>query len=239
MPVALSVDALRMQLGTRIVPASDPLFGARGAPLRVLALDWPELDALLPDGGLPMGVAELSARHALGGATRVAIAAVRAAQRRDPKAWCAWLDPDATLYGPGLVRAGVDLSRLLVVRPPRDELGRVAVKVVNARAFDVVAVDMDPVPGVEVAPRAPPKKRARGRRALAPEVLVRKLAIAAEEGGASVLLLTDASAPRRAPWPVALRVELARRPDAIGVRVAKDRRGRVALARTWLPLPQT
>ena len=112
-----------------------------------LPLDWPELDAALPDGGLPRGVVELAAPRALGGGTSIALAAVRAAHAKNTKAWCAWVDPEATLYAPGLVSAGVDLARLLVVRPPRGELARVAVKVAASRAFDVIVVDVDPVPG--------------------------------------------------------------------------------------------
>jgi hypothetical protein len=65
------------------------------------------------------------------------------------------------------------------------------------------------------------------------EVLVRKLALAAEPSGATVLLLTDSTRPRAASWPVTLRLELSR-PDVrtLSVLVAKDRRGRVGPART-------
>jgi len=63
------------------------------------------------------------------------------------------------------------------------------------------------------------------RSPLAPraEVLVRKLALAAEPSGATVLLLTDSTRPRAVPWPVSLRLELSR-PDlrTLSVRVAKD-----------------
>ncbi len=69
---------------------------------------------------------------------------------------------------------------------------------------------------------------------------MRKLALAAEPSGATVLLLTDASKPRAATWPVALRLELSRpEPGSLAVRVAKDRRGRVGLARTVPFLPVT
>jgi hypothetical protein len=156
------------------------------------------------------------------------LAAVRAAHARDARAWCAWIDPEATLYGPGAAMAGVDLARLLVIRPPRAELARVAVKVAASGAFDVIAIDLDPVPGA--VPRAAPS-RSRAR-SWPPEVLVRKLALLADEGGATILLLTDSTKPRAVPWPVALRLEIARAPESIAVRVAKDRRGRVGLAKT-------
>jgi recombination protein RecA len=202
-------------------PSASPLDGR-------LSLSWPGLGDVLPDGALPRGVVELAAPRALGGSTRLALAAVRAGQGRGADAWCAWLDPEGTLYGPALVAAGVDLARLLVVRPPRAQLGRVAVRTLGSGAFEVLVVDYDPVPGA-AAP-----ERAEGRRkSWAPEVLVRKLALSAEACGATVLLLTDAERPRATPWPVALRLELSRPGrDALTVRVAKDRRGRIGLAKT-------
>jgi protein ImuA len=221
-------------LGSRIESAA-ALGAAEAAESGKLALDWPELDAALPDGGLPRGVVELAAPRALGGSASIAFAAVRAAHARNPRAWCAWVDPESTLYAPGLVGAGVDLTRLLVVHPPRAELARVAVKVAASRAFDVIAIDMDPLPGasagatssLERAPRPRTKKRA-----WPSEVLVRKLALLAWEGGATILLLTDATIPRAVPWPVALRLEVSRSLESIAIRVAKDRRGRGGLAKT-------
>jgi recombination protein RecA len=222
------VEALLEKLGSKLRLAKDT-----ECP-RPLPVDWPELSSALPDGGLPRGVVELAAARSLGGATSLALAAVRAGQQKSEQAWCAWIDPEDTLHAPGVVAAGVDLSRLLVVRPPRALLGKVAVKLVTSGAFEVVAVDVDAVPGA----RAPASK-ARGGKGWAPELLVRKLALAAEPTGATVLLLTDASLPRAAQWPVALRLELSR-PDAhsVAVRVAKDRRGRVGPTKTvpFLPL---
>src|SRR6202042_2376641 len=99
---------------------------------------WPELDRILPDGGMPHAVVEITcAHHAFAGATRVAAAAVSAAQRRDARAWCAWIDSDSTLYAPGLARAGIDLTRLLVMRPPRALATRVTVKAAVSGALGV------------------------------------------------------------------------------------------------------
>jgi recombination protein RecA len=235
MAAAQEIEALLAQLG------SSGLRIAR-APVEVppsLGLNWPELEAVLPDGGLPRGVVELSAPRALGGSTSVALAAVAAGQARGERAFCAWIDPEATLYAPGVVAAGVDLGRLLVVTPPRARLGHIALKVVASGAFEVVVVDMDPVAGAVSAPQALPieghsrKGRSMKGRGWAPELLVRKLALAAEPIGTTVLLLTDASRPRAAAWPVALRLELSRpRIECLSVRVAKDRRGRVGLSKT-------
>jgi hypothetical protein len=228
--MGLPLPELLSLLGTRAQSADSLGQSSESADSARLSLGWPELDAALPDGGLPRGVVELAAPRALGGGTSIALAAMRAAHARSARAWCAWLDPEATLYAPGVAAGGVDLARLLVVRPPRSELARVAVKVTAARAFDVIAIDMDPVGG-EGTGRGEEKKGARGRK-WPPEVLVRKLALLAAEGGAAIVLLTDSTAPRAQPWPVALRLEIARTPDAIALRVAKDKRGRVGLAKT-------
>src|SRR2546425_141580 len=83
------------------------------------------------------------------------------------------------------------------------------------RALDVIVIDMDPIPGEA---RRGARGTARSRKKAWPsEVVVRKLALLAEEGGATIVLLTDARAPRAMPWPVALRLELARSPEAIAV----------------------
>jgi recombination protein RecA len=205
-----------------------------------LTLSWPGLDAVLPDGGLPRGVVELSAPRALGGSTSVALAAVRAGQARAARAWCAWIDPEGTLHAPGVDAAGVDLTRLLVARPPREDLGRIATKMARSGAFEVLVVDVDAVPGAAPSRAKKPGEQPGGRpggasarRGPPPEVMVRKLALATEPTGTTVLLLTDSTRPRTVPWTVALRLELSRpaRGD-LQVRVAKDRRGRIGVVRT-------
>ena len=215
------------------------LEGARGD--RGLALDWPGLDELLPGGALPGGVVELASVGARS-STAFAVRAVRAAHARDAGAWCAWLDPESTLYAPGLLVGGVDLTRLLVVRPPRAELGRVAVKLVTSGAFDVVAVDMDAV-GRDAVERddargSSDSSRTR-RREFPPEVLVRKLALASEDGKTHVLLLTAAekAQARTTSWPVGMRLDVARIPTGFTVTVGKTRspHGRIG-AEVTVPL---
>ena len=176
-----------------------------------------------------------------GGATSIAIAVMRAIHAADSQAWCAWisapLDPphgspnDRTppVHAPALAQANVDLDRLLIVRPSRQALARTVVKVAASGAFDLVIIDAphrNDLSGLrDVSSRtgrggAPPQGKD-GSSAL----VVRKLALAAEECGTSSLLLTSALTPRSVPWPVALRLEVERRPDALAVRVTKDRRG--------------
>jgi hypothetical protein len=196
----------------------------------VLELDWPELERALPDRGLPRGVVEIAAHSRsfskngmwkCSGATSIAIAALRGVHAADPTAWCAWiLSPTVPLlYAPALVQAGVDLSRLLVLRPSSKALARTAVKSAASGAFSLVVVDA-PQPQDLAKKRDGERNRGDGG-----AVAVRKLALAAEESGTTSLLLTSAQSPRSVPWPVALRLEVERRPDALAIRVTKDRRG--------------
>jgi len=203
--------------------------GAMLPSAAVLSLGWPELEKVLPDRGLPRGVTELASPPAKpitkagalrGGATSIAIAAARAVHAADARAWCAWITPsDApSLYAPALDKEGVDLERLLVVRPPSAALARTAIKVMASGAFDLVVIDAQN--GLDGRLGGPKRIKTDG------SVVVRKLALASEEKGATCLVLTNAYESRATPWPVALRVEVERRPEAIAVRVTKDRRGR-------------
>jgi hypothetical protein len=188
-------------------------------PEPALSLTWPELEAALPDGGLPRGVVELSAPYALGGASTIAACAVRSAQARDVRAWCAWIDPEASLYAPGLHARGIDLARLFVIRPARKDLQPIALKCVISSAFDVVVVDLDPIGKA-------------GTRKRNDALFVRKLALGAEKAGTTVLLLVDASAKKSEPWPTTLRLELERTPKSVWVRIGKDRHGRASTSKT-------
>jgi recombination protein RecA len=199
----------------------------------------PELDALLPDRGLLRGgVVELSVAGGAGLATALALAAVRSAQEQARALlssaavpWCAFVDASGTLYAPGVHAAGVDLSRLLVVRPPPDAIGRVSLKLVESNIFSLVVIDT-----VGTLGRSLPSLGNFGR-------VVRRLSMAVDGTPHGVLLLTDENAPRALPLPVAQRLVVARpAPEKLVVRVAKDRRGRVTPPRTlhWTratPLP--
>ncbi|MBS2013460.1 MAG: recombinase A [Deltaproteobacteria bacterium] len=205
---------------------------------KVLSLDWPELEHALPDGGLPRGVIEIAspvvregdAYGMHGGATTIALSAIRAAHAADAKAWCAWVTVAGapSLYAPAVAQASVDLDRLLVVRPDAAALARTVVKVAASGAFDVVVIDAQHPAGLDG--RIPGEgKTSRSR--IDGSVVVRKLALASEEKGTAFLVLTNVYAPRAVPWPVALRLEVERRPEAIALRITKDRRGRSASQR--------
>lgn len=177
-----------------------------------------------------------------GGSTSIAIAAMSATHAADDQAWCAWITPDApstrtqtgasitpSLYAPALAKAGVDLDRLLVLRPPVQALARTVVKAAASGAFALIVIDApdNQVWGRSSAPHqhVGGKNVDGGSRNEGGALVVRKLALAAEESGTTSLLLTNALSPRGTPWPVALRLEVERRPDSLSLRVTKDRRG--------------
>lgn len=247
-PRLLDLDAAALaRLASLGVLQGTSTLGNDDASRAIVPLDWPELERVLPDHGLPRGVIELASPitrlsshrasaaggEALrGGATTIALSALRAAHAGSERAWCAWITDRAapSLYAPAVAQAGVDLDRLLVVRPEAQALARTVVKVAASGAFDVVVVDAASgldgrVPGVSI-PENGAGKSSRAR--VDGSVIVRKLALASEETGTAFLLLTNMFASRPVPWPVALRLEVERRPDAISVRVTKDRRGRAS-----------
>ena len=193
----------------------------------------PPLSVALPDGGFPQGgVVELAAPGNLGQGVSVALAACAASQeqahaKRGESAWCAFLDPDRTLHGPSVRASGVCLERLLVARPPRSVLARVALKIALSHVFSVIVVDLDGVPGV------PPEPATLGAGLRTPSKVdwsrvARRLSLAVENSITTVFLLTDAHRPRPLGLPVAMRLELETvHFGDLSIRVAKERRGRV------------
>jgi protein ImuA len=173
----------------------------------------PEIDAVLPDGGFRRGALTELAGGPASGKTAVALA-LFAALGADELA--AFVDGAGELYPPAAAAMGVDLSRLLVIRPEGEarggERGLAALWAAEAAlasgAFAAVAID------------ACVARAIRGADAAA-----RRLQAAAEKGGAIGLWL----APRGGAAlrvPAAVRLELAaeagrvmaRRPGAVPAR---------------------
>lgn len=214
---------------------------AQGPEFPALPFGIAELDHALPDEGLLRGgVVELSVLAPGGLSTTLALSAIRSFQRGSIQSlsskvepWCAFVDPSGTLYAPGVAASGVALERLLVVRPPLEALGRVAIKLAESGVFELVVVDTLGALGASVD-----FSLARFGR------VVRRLSMAVDGTDKTVLLLTDGRIPRSLPLPVAQRIELARPArERLVVRVAKDRRGRIsgprpiAWAQGSLPVP--
>lgn len=137
-------------------------------------------------------------------ATSVALGACRFAQLESRRqtgqtAWCAFVDPCRTLYAPGVHFQGVDLRRLLVIRPSEDDLSRVALRLVESQIFPLVVLDLMPLPGSSA------------EFSLASWVrVVRRLTLALENTENTVVLLTEKNARHQMGLPVAQRIELSR-----------------------------
>jgi recombination protein RecA len=211
------------QHGVRIGSAPGPAEPVNAG----LSLGVEALNRVLPDHGLPRGaVVELSVHGGSSLGTSLGLAACRAAQQAAVEQggsvpWCAFLDPSGTLYGPGVAAAGVDLERLLVVRPSVEALSRVALRIVETGACAVTVIDTLGVPGQALNINLNAWLR-----------VVRRLAMGVDGTPHSVILLTDAAEPRPLPLPVAQRIELERPSEGkLLVRVAKDKHGRVSSPR--------
>jgi protein ImuA len=146
------------------------------------------VDALLP-GGFPCGALSELRGGPSSGKTAVALSTMARLPRG---ALAAFIDGRGELYPPAAAALGVDLERLLLVRPPAGEEGwRLALwaaeALLGSGAFAVVALD---------APRGRPFRGA--------ETALRRLTTAAEQGGAVGLWLSSPGAALRPPAPVRL-----------------------------------
>jgi len=177
--------------------------------------------AMLLSGEWPEGlVSELSLAGGWAGGTSLALNACRHVQEtgvlfsREP-AWCAFVDPSASLYAPGVARAGVDLSHLLVVRPLPEDIVRVTLRLVESQSLPLVVVDLVGTPTSPLEVPLGPWGR-----------VVQRLGRALEGTTGRVLLLTAREAPRPVPLRVGLRIELERpAPDQLAYRVSRSPEG--------------
>jgi protein ImuA len=160
-----------------------------------------DVDAVLPGGGFPRGALSALSGGPARGKTAVALALLAAL---GPEDLAAYVDGRGELYPPAAAARGVDLARLLVVRPPAARGGAggrggvtpgvraglwAAEALLASGAFAAVAIDL-PIP------RALPGADAAARR----------LQAAAERGGAVGLWLAPGKGLR---IPAALRIEIA------------------------------
>lgn len=203
-----------------------PLVGAKTLPIQLPPIQrvlppFPtgvhELDQLLPGGGLAWGsVVELMAPRGLGFSTSLALTICAKLQRAEKKdGWCVFLDPTSTLHEDGVSACGVDPERLLVVRPPMDAMGRMAVRITRSQLFSAIVIDTAGVPGSTYVD------------SLGPWVaLARRLASASEGRPCLVMLLTHREMGRPLPLPVAERVELTQeRPGRLLLRLHRHQYG--------------
>ncbi len=125
------------QLRKIISQTAPPPVVARGAS--ALETGYPRVDALL-GGGLPRGkLVEVSGAWSSGKTALLLGAAARVTGRRQ---LCAYIDGRAELYPPSAAALGVDLDRLLVVRPPPRDVARAGEIVTRSGAFALVILDL-------------------------------------------------------------------------------------------------
>lgn len=93
-----------------------------------LASGYPKLDRCLPGGGWPQqalteiltdqyGIGEL--RLLMPALAQLSAEEAHYGEQTEP-GWIAWIDPPFQPYAPALQQSGIDLSRMLVVRPKDD-----------------------------------------------------------------------------------------------------------------------
>lgn len=169
-------------------------------------------DGLFPEGGLPLGQGVELWGEAASGRTSLALRAVGAAGREQRLS--AWIDGPRELYPPAAAALGVDLKRLLIVRPKAPgQLVWSAVQLLRSGAFCCVVLDLTHT----------------GVRLGLPEA--RKLTDAAVKGGSLLLMLTPPDAP--GDGMVRLRTQ-AEGVEGLRVEVLRSRRGGVG-AQTLVP----
>ena len=182
-----------------------------------------EVDALLPGRGFPRGaLSELAGGHA-SGKTAIALSALAAAM--GDRGLGAFIDGRGELYPPAAAALGVELARLLVVRPfgppgTRQRLSTAlwaAEAILASGAFEGLVIDL---------PAGIWSERERGA---GPEAMLRRVKMAAEKGGALALWLDE---PAGGPVPAAVRLEVSGESGSVQVRLVHDR----GMARDW-PAP--
>lgn len=170
-----------------------------------------EVDALLPSGGFPLGQALELCGEVASGRTSLALRAVASAHRE--RRLCAWVDGPRELYPPAAAAMGVDLSRLLIVRPKQPaQLAWTAVQLARSGAFACVVLDLNQGLGSTGKSSGLRLSLAEGK----------KLADAAFRGGTLLLLLSSPSAP--ADGVTRMRTE-ALGSEGLAVEVLRSRQG--------------
>jgi len=186
---------------------------------------YPELDKHLPGGGWPTGaLTEILAAHHGSGELRLLMPALARLSVAPPEqdhaepGWIAWIAPPFQPYPPALRQYGLDLSRMLIVRPAR--AGEILWSAEQALSSGTcAAVLMWPGPLDDQASR--------------------RLQLAAEKGHSWAIAFRSLAA-RRQPSAAALRLEL--HPEGplessgqgARVHILKSRGGRPAIIRTRL-----
>ena len=184
-----------------------------------LASGYPELDRHLPGGGWPReSLTEILTEHYGIGELRLLMPALaRLSTETSPQdfsepGWIAWVAPPFQPYPPALQQCGIDLSRMLIVRP-RDA-SEILWSAEQALASGTCAA-------VLLWP------------SLLDDQASRRLQLAAEKGHSWAIAFRPLAA-RRQPSAAALRLELHPGDKGSRVHILKSRGGRPAVVTTLL-----
>jgi hypothetical protein len=181
-----------------------------GAP-ETIPTGFRALDARLPGGGWPLAtLVELLVPAAGVGEIRLLLPALRqlTAAGIEPR-WVAWLAPPHLPYAPALADAGLDPARMLVVRP---------------------RAGVDRLWAMEQALRSGACAAVLGWAGEARDPMLRRLKLAAEEGGTPAFLLRPAR-HRHEASPATIRLALTARDEGLDVEVLKSRCGPARIER--------
>ncbi len=179
--------------------------GDAGAP-ETVPTGFRALDARLPGGGWPLAtLIELLVPAAGVGEIRLLLPALKRLAMAEDAAprWVVWLAPPHLPYAPALADAGLDPARMLVVRP---------------------RAGSDRLWAMEQALRSGACAAVLGWAGIADGTALRRLKLAAEEGGTPAFLLRPAT-HRGEGSPAALRLALAARDFGLDVEILKSRGG--------------
>lgn len=175
-----------------------------------IATGYPELDRHLPGGGWPPdSLTEiLLARYGLGELKLLMPALVRLSRPEDPDdpaaGWIAWVAPPFQPYPPALLQWGMDISRILIVRPGKpSEALWAAEQALSSGTCSAVLLWA----------------------AVLDDASSRRLQLAAEAGGSWAIAFRPIEAAAR-PSAAALRLRLLPGRDGPELRILKSRGGR-------------
>jgi protein ImuA len=213
----VEIDELKMRVW-RGKGADD----ARVANRVVIPTGFPALDRFLPGGGWPIGaITEVFVDGYGIGELTLLMPALRALTQQSgsgAKKWVAWIAPPFVPYAPALEQHGIDTDRLLMIHPSYGDKNRLwaAEQVVRSGSSCAVLAWI----------------------AVADDVMLRRMQLAAEDQACWVLLFRPASI-RHQRSPAALRIALSQHAGTLRVQAFKCRGGRPGSVDLAGPSPES
>jgi hypothetical protein len=191
----------------------------------VIPTGFHELDRALPGGGWPLGaVTEIFVeKYGIGELELLmpALAALTKENPATPKKWVAWVAPPFVPYAPALQQRDVNIDRLLMIHPTPGDKSRLWAIEQAVRSGSSAGV----LAWLSTAGRRAAARSSATPAAIADDVTLRRLQLAAEDQGCWVVLFRPVSA-RLARSPAALRIRVSQASTGARVEIVKCRGGR-------------